>query len=151
MLPPCISWQVYYIESELWRHITRKNQKIVRSPHTLGRLNACANSVYQALPRFSRAPGTRLLSVYTWGTWLCITLLLLNRVSEAIRSNLRASEFQNFPGGACPQTSLQGRDAHAWWPYHLTNPPDAYAYLACPKGCALQCCSFVFATRSYCP
>ena len=26
----------------------------------LGRLNACANSVYQALLRFSHAPGTRL-------------------------------------------------------------------------------------------
>ena len=40
--------------------MTRKNQKIARSPHILGRLNACANSVYQALLRFSRAPGTRL-------------------------------------------------------------------------------------------
>ena len=52
-----VSWQVYYIESKLWRHITRKNQKIARSPHILGRLNACSNSVYQALFRFSRAPG----------------------------------------------------------------------------------------------
>jgi len=56
-----VSWQVYYIESELWRHITRKNQKIVRSTHIWGRLNACANSVYQALLRFSRAPVTRLV------------------------------------------------------------------------------------------
>ena len=55
-----LSWQVYCIGSELWRHMTRKNQKIARSPHILGRLNACANSVYQALLRFSRAPGTRL-------------------------------------------------------------------------------------------
>ena len=55
-----VSWQVYYIESELWRHITWKNQKIARSPHILGRLNACANSVYQVLLRFSCAPGTRL-------------------------------------------------------------------------------------------
>ena len=42
-----LSWQVYYIKSELWCHITQKNQKIVRSLHILGRLNACANSVYQ--------------------------------------------------------------------------------------------------------
>ena len=41
-------------------HITRKNQKIARTPHILGRLNACANSVYKALLRFSRAPGMRL-------------------------------------------------------------------------------------------
>ena len=60
-----VSWQVYYIESELWRHITRKNQKIARSPHILGRLKTCANSVYQALLRFSRAPGTRLLKYQT--------------------------------------------------------------------------------------
>ena len=54
-----LSWQVYYIESELWRHITRKNQKIARTPHILGRLNACTNSVYQALLRFSRTSETR--------------------------------------------------------------------------------------------
>ena len=55
-----VSWQVYYIESELWRHVTWKNQKIARSPHILGRLDTCANSVYQVLLPFSRAPGTRL-------------------------------------------------------------------------------------------
>ena len=27
---------------------------------------------------------------------------------NALRCNLRASIFQNFPGGACPQTSLEG-------------------------------------------
>ena len=55
-----LSWQVYYIESKLWRQITQKNQKIARSPHILGRLNACTNSVYQALLHFSRTPGARL-------------------------------------------------------------------------------------------
>ena len=34
-----LSWLVYYVESELWCHITQKNQKIVRTPHILGRLN----------------------------------------------------------------------------------------------------------------
>ena len=41
-----LSWQIDYIEAELWRHMTRK---IARSPHILWRLNACGNSVYQAL------------------------------------------------------------------------------------------------------
>ena len=27
---------------------------------------------------------------------------------NALRCNLRASIFQNFPGGACPQTPLEG-------------------------------------------
>ena len=59
-----ISWQVYYIESELWRHITRKNQKIPRSPHILGRLIACANSVYQALSfPAHREPGYEAISI----------------------------------------------------------------------------------------
>ena len=49
-----LSWQAYYIESELWHHITQKNQKI--APH----LGEIANSVYQALLHFSRAPGTSL-------------------------------------------------------------------------------------------
>ena len=44
----------------VWRHVMWKNQKIARNPHILGRLNACANSVYQALLRFYRMPGTRL-------------------------------------------------------------------------------------------
>ena len=48
---------------------TMKNQKIARSPHTLGRLNACANSVYQALFRFLRAPGTRLAWEVYAGRW----------------------------------------------------------------------------------
>ena len=40
--------------------MTRKNQKIAQSPHTMGRLNACENSVYQALLHSSNVPGTRL-------------------------------------------------------------------------------------------
>ena len=55
-----LSWQVYYIESELWCHITRKNQKIAQAPHILLRLNACANNMYQVLLHFSHTPGTRL-------------------------------------------------------------------------------------------
>ena len=55
-----LSWQVYYVESELWCHITQKNQKIVRTPHILGRLNTCANNVYQALLHFSHTPEMRL-------------------------------------------------------------------------------------------
>ena len=65
-------WTCHYIilasilaksKYELWRHITRKNQKIVRTPHILGRLNACENSVYQALLRFLRSLRTRLPKV----------------------------------------------------------------------------------------
>ena len=37
--------------------MTWKNQKIARSPHILGRLNACANIVYQVHLRFLCAPG----------------------------------------------------------------------------------------------
>ena len=44
------TWQFYYIESELWCHMTRKNQKIAQGPHLLGRFNACKNSVCQVLP-----------------------------------------------------------------------------------------------------
>ena len=33
----------------------------------------------------------------------CVLHYKLNRVSEAIRSNLRAPEFQNFPGGYAPR------------------------------------------------
>ena len=40
--------------------MTQKNQKIAPSPYILGRLNTCANSVYQALLHFSHAPGMRL-------------------------------------------------------------------------------------------
>ena len=40
--------------------MTRKNPKILWSPHILGRSNACANNVYRALLCFSRATGTRL-------------------------------------------------------------------------------------------
>ena len=60
-----LSWQVYYIESELWRHMAQKNQKIAQSPHILGRLNACTNSVYQVLLRFSRA-GDEATTVQIW-------------------------------------------------------------------------------------
>ena len=42
-----------------------ENPKIAQSPHILGRLNACTNSVYRALLRFSHTPGDKaMLSSY---------------------------------------------------------------------------------------
>ena len=43
----------------LTSHDTEESENSPESPH-LGEINACANSVYQALLRFTRAPGTRL-------------------------------------------------------------------------------------------
>jgi len=49
------SWQVYYVESEPWRHITWKNQKIARSPHILGVIKRMHKQVPGAPPFFAHA------------------------------------------------------------------------------------------------
>ena len=64
--------------------MTRKNQKIAQSAHILGRLNACANSVYQALLHFSCAPGTRLV----WNE---------RNVTCSTTQNISCREFESAP------------------------------------------------------
>ena len=55
-------------------------------------------------------------------------------LSEATRSNLRDRKIKKFPGGACPQTPLDGR-AYARTMLILSTcppPPNIWALSVCP-------------------
>ena len=88
-----LSWQVYYIEPELWRHMARKNQKIAWSPHILGRLNTCANSVYQALLHFLCTPGTRLGS-YALCRLIRYSCVFAAHMSPVLNGNFVLQHFE---------------------------------------------------------
>ena len=47
-----LSWQFYYIESELWHPKTRKNQKITWSPHILGEIKRICKQCVPCSPTF---------------------------------------------------------------------------------------------------
>ena len=69
--------------------------------------------------------------------------IVRNIVQDCVRSNLRRSKNQNFPGEACPQTPLGGTHANACVAV-LTHASTTFTITSSPqqKSCMKHCLGF---------
>ena len=76
---------------------------------------------WRTRPRVRCFSASRLLNFTDVSTWFLMP-------PDGSRFNLRACKFENFPGGACPQTPLVGRVLHV----RLAPPPPTVHLLLRP-------------------